>query len=67
MQTPARANAKYLARAGRYHPDRLENGITVLARPNFNSPSVVVSGYLATGRCSTRMRSWGWPILPRSG
>jgi len=29
--------------------EELDNGITVLARPNFNSPSVVVSGYLATG------------------
>lgn len=27
----------------------LENGIVVLARPNFNSPSVVISGYLAVG------------------
>jgi hypothetical protein len=27
----------------------LENGITVLARANFNSPSVNVSGYLASG------------------
>ena len=29
--------------------EQLENGIIVLARPNFNSPSVVISGYLATG------------------
>jgi zinc protease len=28
---------------------RLENGITILARANFNSPSVSVSGYLAVG------------------
>jgi len=27
----------------------LPNGITVLSRPNFNSPSVVISGYFATG------------------
>jgi zinc protease len=27
----------------------LPNGIIVLARPNFNSPSVVISGYLETG------------------
>lgn len=27
----------------------LSNGITVLSRPNFNSPSVVVSGYFASG------------------
>ncbi len=27
----------------------LSNGITLLARPNFNSPSVVISGYLAVG------------------
>lgn len=27
----------------------LENGIVVLARPNFSSPSVVISGYLAAG------------------
>jgi len=29
--------------------EKLENGIVVLARPNFNSPSVVISGYLACG------------------
>ena len=29
--------------------EELENGIVVLARPNFNSPSVVISGYLASG------------------
>jgi zinc protease len=28
---------------------QLPNGITVLTRPNFNSPSVVISGYLACG------------------
>lgn len=28
---------------------KLDNGITILARPNFNSPSVVISGYLAAG------------------
>jgi len=27
----------------------LDNGITILTRPNFNSPSVTVSGYLAVG------------------
>lgn len=27
----------------------LSNGITVLTRPNFNSPSVTVSGYITTG------------------
>jgi zinc protease len=27
----------------------LPNGIVVLTRPNFNSPSVVISGYLSTG------------------
>jgi zinc protease len=27
----------------------LDNGITVLARPNFNSPSVVITGYLTAG------------------
>lgn len=30
----------------------LPNGIVVLARPNFNSPSVVVNGYLAAGSLS---------------
>jgi zinc protease len=29
--------------------EKLENGIVVLARSNFNSPSVVISGYLACG------------------
>jgi zinc protease len=27
----------------------LPNGITVLSRPNFNSPSIVISGYLGSG------------------
>jgi zinc protease len=29
--------------------EELENGIVVLTRPNFNSPSVVISGYLSAG------------------
>lgn len=29
--------------------EELENGIVVLTRPNFNSPSVVISGYLTAG------------------
>ncbi|MBE3039452.1 MAG: hypothetical protein IMZ62_11655, partial [Chloroflexi bacterium] len=29
--------------------DLLPNGITVLARTNFNSPSVVIGGYLPCG------------------
>lgn len=29
--------------------EELENGIIILARPNFNSPSVVISGYLTAG------------------
>jgi zinc protease len=28
---------------------QLDNGITILTRPNFNSPSVVITGYLQTG------------------
>lgn len=31
------------------HREVLSNGITVLARSNFNSPSVTISGYLHTG------------------
>jgi len=31
------------------HRVQLSNGITVLARPNFNSPSVVISGYHKSG------------------
>ncbi|MFZ5857834.1 MAG: M16 family metallopeptidase [Chloroflexota bacterium] len=31
------------------HREILPNGITVLSRPNFNSPSVVISGYFASG------------------
>lgn len=31
------------------HRATLSNGITVLSRPNFNSPSVVISGYFASG------------------
>jgi len=30
----------------------LKNGITVIARPNFNSPSVMISGYLQAGSLS---------------
>ena len=30
----------------------LANGMTILARPNFNSPSVVLSGYLMVGGLS---------------
>jgi len=29
--------------------EELENGIVVLARSNFNSPSVVISGYITAG------------------
>ncbi len=31
------------------HRETLSNGITVLSRSNFNSPSVVISGYFTTG------------------
>lgn len=31
------------------HRETLPNGITILSRSNFNSPSVVISGYIATG------------------
>ena len=31
------------------HREELENGITVLARSNFSSPSVTISGYIRTG------------------
>jgi zinc protease len=31
------------------HRETLPNGITVLSRANFNSPSVVISGYFTTG------------------
>ena len=31
------------------HREELDNGITVLARANFSSPSVTISGYLRTG------------------
>jgi zinc protease len=31
------------------HREVLPNGITVLSRANFNSPSIVISGYFATG------------------
>ena len=31
------------------HRELLSNGIVVLSRANFNSPSVVVSGYLQAG------------------
>ena len=47
MQTPANLNA--LPGADDISREVLENGITVLCRPNYNSPSVVISGYLANG------------------
>ena len=31
------------------HRETLPNGITILSRSNFSSPSVVISGYIATG------------------
>ena len=31
------------------HREVLSNGITVLARSNFNSPSIAISGYIQTG------------------
>jgi predicted Zn-dependent peptidase len=37
----------------------LPNGITVLARSNFNSPSVVISGYFDAGA----RRNWGWQSI----
>ena len=49
MQTPARANASSLPGPEDITRTVLSNGITVLARSNFNSPSVVVTGYLANG------------------
>jgi len=49
MQAPAPANANSLPGPDDITRTVLSNGITVLARPNFNSPSVVINGYLANG------------------
>ncbi len=49
MQTPAPSNVSSLPGPDDTTRVTLENGIIVLARPNFNSPSVVVNGYLANG------------------
>jgi zinc protease len=48
---PSAAAAAHSALPGSENITReeFENGIVVLARPNFNSPSVVISGYLAAG------------------
>ncbi len=39
----------------------LPNGITVLTRPNFNSPSVVFTGYLETGGLFDPQAACGQP------
>jgi zinc protease len=49
MQSPAPANINTLPGPDDTTRVVLENGIIVLSRPNFNSPSVVVHGYLANG------------------
>ncbi len=49
MQSPAPANINTLPGPDDTTRAVLENGITVLTRPNFNSPSVVIQGYLANG------------------
>jgi hypothetical protein len=41
----------------------LPNGITVLARSNFNSPSVSMGGYLPPVHSSKATINWGLPIL----
>ncbi|MFT3892647.1 MAG: hypothetical protein QM730_13515 [Anaerolineales bacterium] len=38
--------------------ETLSNGITVVTRSNFNSPSVVVSGFSMLARSSTPMKNW---------
>ncbi len=50
-QITARPNVSSKSLPGPHDITRtqLDNGITLLTRPNFNSPSVVVSGYLACG------------------
>ena len=42
----------------------LPNGITVLVRSNFNSPSFTLSGFLEPAACSTPMKSSAWQISP---
>jgi predicted Zn-dependent peptidase len=49
MQSPAPANINTLPGQEDITRVVLENGITVLTRQNFNSPSVVFHGYLANG------------------
>jgi zinc protease len=43
---------------------QLDNGITILTRSNYNSPSVVISGYLATGSLFDPTKNWAWLISP---
>jgi zinc protease len=46
---PANLKPSTLPGSDDIHREVLPNGITVLSRANFNSPSVVLSGYFATG------------------
>lgn len=49
MSTPTPTSRKSLPGADDITRVQLSNGITILTRPNFNSPSVVISGYLPVG------------------
>jgi zinc protease len=49
MNTPTPATRNSLPGADDVTRVQLPNGITILTRPNFNSPSVVISGYLPAG------------------
>jgi zinc protease len=49
MNTPTPTSRNSLPGADDITRVQLSNGITILTRPNFNSPSVVISGYLPVG------------------
>jgi zinc protease len=49
MQSPAPASTNTLPGPDDTTREVLENGIVVISRPNFNSPSVVINGYLSSG------------------
>jgi zinc protease len=49
MSTPTPVSRNSLPGADDITRVQLSNGITILTRPNFNSPSVVISGYLPVG------------------
>jgi predicted Zn-dependent peptidase len=44
----------------------LSNGITILTRSNFNSPSVAISGYLWAGALTETTQTWSADFVASS-